>query len=145
MAPSTSKLQDIQRLVQQGEDSRSLLSGHATLLRQRLDIPARLRTSLREKPSHWITGGLASGFVASFLLRRKAPRTKKPKNRSLPLALVGITFAAVRPLLQGWLTSQVKNYVAGKPTAFSAIAAHRSRDPSPPDPKNSANARAPSP
>ena len=127
MASPTSKHQEIERLIRLSDDSRSLLVNHAMAIRQRLDVPTRLRHSVKENPGQWLFGGLASGIATSFLFRRKASSVKKVKNRSLPLALLGITFAAVRPLLQVWLTSQAKNYITGKPIEFPRISPRSSR------------------
>lgn len=120
MASSNSKNQKIERLARLSAESRVLLADHANAVRQRLDVPTRLRQSLKENTSKWLFGGLASGIAASFLFRRKSPRIANHKTRSLPLALLGITFAAVRPFIQGWLTAQFKNYLAGKPISFPA-------------------------
>jgi hypothetical protein len=127
MASPSSKNQKIERLIRLSEESRSILADHASAIRQRLDVPTRLRLSLKENPTQWLFGGLASGAAAGFLFRRKAPSVKNVKNRSLPLALLGITFAAVRPLLQVWFTAQVKNYIAGKPIEFPAISSRSPR------------------
>ncbi|NJR41639.1 MAG: hypothetical protein HC767_02195 [Akkermansiaceae bacterium] len=67
-----SKDQEIQRLIKLSESARVCLSREANLLKHRLDVPARLRSSLKENPTGWLFGSLGSGLVASLFFRRKA-------------------------------------------------------------------------
>lgn len=106
------KDQEIERLIRLGAAARFCLENEATLLRQRLDVPARIRGSLKSHPTGWLFGSLASGLAASLLFRGKSSAPKKP--RTLPTALLGLTLTAVRPLAKVWLTGQVKNYLAAK-------------------------------
>jgi len=71
-----------------------------------LDIPARIRGSLKEHPAIWLAGSLASGIATSFLFRRKPQATKK--HRSLSATLFGLTLTAARPLVKLWLGDQMK-------------------------------------
>jgi hypothetical protein len=102
---------EIQRLIRLSESARVCLSREADLLKQRLDVPARLRSSLKENPTGWLFGSLGSGLAASLLFRRKT-RTVETKKRTLPQALIGLTLTAARPLAKIWLTDQVKGYLA---------------------------------
>jgi hypothetical protein len=110
------KNQDIAELVRQSEAARSALSSDFLQLRQRIDVPSRLRDSLKANPTGWLVGALSSGFVASTMFRRKAatPSGLLQKKRSLPVALLGLTLTAVRPLAKHWLSGQVKTYLSGK-------------------------------
>jgi hypothetical protein len=102
---------EIQRLIELSENCRRFLENEATHLRQKLDIPSRVRDSLRESPTKWLAGSLASGFAASLLFRgRPAPATKR---RGIPATLLGLTLTAARPLLKVWLANQVKQVVTG--------------------------------
>jgi hypothetical protein len=103
------KDQDIERLIRLGETARSVLGHEAVLLKQRLDVPARIRGSLKEHPAGWLLGSLA----ASLLLRLR-PRPAEKKHRSVPLTLLGLTLTAVRPMAKIWLTDQVKSYLTGQ-------------------------------
>lgn len=131
MASSIAKNQEIQRLVSLSEESRLALGQEILAVRQRLDVKSRLRHSIMQKPSQWLFGGLASGIVASLLFRRRAPRVKSAAKRSLPLALVGIALAALRPFVQSWAIKYTKDYLAGKSFSFSTQAARPAR-PQPP-------------
>ena len=116
----------IEELIRQSEAARAFLSAEAATLRQRLDVPARLRGSLMAHPGGWMLGSLASGLAASLLLRRRPavkPTTKK--HRGLPAVLLGLGFTAVRPLLKVWLADQLKLWLSG------AAAPSAARRPSP--------------
>ena len=63
------KDQEIERLIRLGEAARTCLEHEAVLLKERLDVPARIRSSLKEHPAGWLLGSLASGLAASLLLR----------------------------------------------------------------------------
>lgn len=110
------KNQEIERLIRLGEAARSCLGNEAVLLKQRLDVPTRIRGSLKSHPAAWLFGSLASGFAAGLLLfRRKPAAAAEKKHRGLALTLLGLTLTAVRPFAKVWLTDQVKNYFAGQP------------------------------
>jgi hypothetical protein len=112
------KDQEIQRLIRLGEAARSCLEQEAVLLKQRLDVPSRIRGSLKQHPAGWLFGSLASGLAASLLLRLK-PRPQEKKRRGLPLTLLGLTLTAVRPIAKVLLTDQLKNYLTGQSRASS--------------------------
>jgi len=107
------KHQEIERLIRLGDAARSCLENEAISLKQRLDVPARIRGSLKEHPAGWLLGSLASGLAASLLLRFK-PAAAPKKHRGLPLTLLGLTLTAVRPLAKVWLTGRLNSYLAGQ-------------------------------
>jgi hypothetical protein len=102
---------EIQRLIRLSEASRSCLESEVITLRHRLDVPARIRGSLKEHPSTWLFGSLASGLAASLMFRRKPAAVKK--RRGIPGVLLGLTLTAARPLAKVWLADQLKHWVAG--------------------------------
>ncbi len=113
------KNQEIDRLILLGAMSRSRLGSEIGSLKEQLDVPARIRSSLKQHPTGWLLGAVASGLAASLLFRRQ-PVAAEKKHRSFPLALLGLTLTAVRPFAKVWLTDQVKNYLIGlhgKPAA----------------------------
>jgi len=110
--------------------ARSFLGDEALAARQRFDIPARLRGSLKEHPTGWLMGSLASGLAASLLFRGGKP-AKPEKRRGLPTALLGLTLTAVRPLAKVWLTNQVKHHLAGRFSSSSSNPSAESRSQSP--------------
>lgn len=105
------KSTEIERLIQTSHAARCFLDAEATSLRQRLDFPTRIRSSVKHHPTGWLAGFLASGLAAGLMFRRK-PVVVDQKRRSLPAAFLGLTLTAVRPVAKVWLTGQVKNFLA---------------------------------
>lgn len=103
---------EILKLIRLSDASRSRLESDAATLRHRLDVPARLLTSLKTHPSAWLLGSLGSGFAASLLFRRK-PAMPEKKHRGIKSALLGMAIAAARPLLKTWLTGQLRHWTTG--------------------------------
>ncbi len=131
MASSIAKNQEISRLTRLSEDARSALGHEVHAVRERLDVQSRLRHSIKQKPSQWLFGGLASGVAASLMFRRKPPRAKSTAARSFPVALLGIAFAALRPFIQSWAIKYTKDYLAGRSISFPGQPMRRVR-PQPP-------------
>ena len=121
MARKSQKNQEIQQLILRAESSRAVLGKELLEIKQRLDVPARIRGSLKESPSGWLLGSMASGFIVSRIFRRKpARKEKEKKKRGLFLTLLGLTLTAIRPLARIWLTDQLKHHLTGRPgTPFS--------------------------
>lgn len=107
--------QKIQGLIALSAAARSNLDTEATALRQRLDVPARLRGSLKSHPSGWLLGSLMVGLAGSLLLTRR-PAPVEKKKRGIPAVLLGLSLTALRPFAKVWLTDQVKHYLAGPRT-----------------------------
>lgn len=109
MDPSSIKQLEIDRLIALSAAARVRMSDEAAILRQRLDIPYRIRGSLKEHPSAWMVASLASGMAANFLFRRKPALPKK--TRGLSAVLLGIGLNALRPMAKIWLSNQVKQWI----------------------------------
>lgn len=107
---------EIRRLILLGDAARSCLSHEAAALKHRLDVPSRIRGSLKSHPTGWLFGSMAAGLATSLLFRRRPSKSvgAEIKRKSLPLALLGLTLTAVRPFAKVWLTDQVKNYLSGQ-------------------------------
>ena len=102
---------EIQRLIDLGAAARSRLGCEVTAIRGRLDIPLRIRASLKHHPAAWGMGSLASAFIASCMFHRKNPPLKK--CRGLPGTLLHITWSAARPLAKIWLAHHFKRWMSG--------------------------------
>lgn len=115
---------EIERLIRISESARSCLQDEAISLRRRLDVPARVRDSLKSHPMGWVLGSLGSGLAASLFFRRKAApaastaATAKP--RGWLASLLGLGLTAAQPLLKVWLTRQLTGYLAGRSGNFPA-------------------------
>lgn len=117
MDPKLPHHQEIERLIRASAVSRSCLQSEVSVLKQRLDFPSRIRSSLKSHPTAWVVGSLASGFATSLLFRRRAvPTGAKP--RGLALTLLGLALTAVRPFAKVWLADQVKQHLVGRSGAY---------------------------
>lgn len=127
-----SKDEELQRLTRIAAAARSHLSGEAIALKARLDVPARIRGSLKSHPTGWLVGSLVSGLAASLLFRRGSPREPK-KHRSFPIAILGLILTMVRPFAKVWATDLLKGYLLGEPfkKPFD-FPINRTRTPNPP-------------
>lgn len=98
---------EIERLIRHSENARACLESEAVRIKQRFDIPARVRHSLSEHPTSWLFGSLASGLVASlFLSRRHNKPVEKTNRKGVAGMLLGLTLTAARPLAKVWLSNQ---------------------------------------
>ena len=105
---------DIQQLIRLSDQARSCLNSEAAELRLKLDVPMRVRNSLRDHPGQWLMGSMGTGLIASLLLRRKPAKEKK--SRRFPSTLLGITLTAARPLAKVWLANHAKQWLAARLT-----------------------------
>ncbi len=112
-----SKQQEIERLVRLASSARSSLENEAITLKQRLDVPSRIKTSLRTNPAGWLFGSAASGLAASLFLRRKPARPEKPA-RGMALSLGGLILTVLQPIAKIWLTNALKNYLTASSSSF---------------------------
>lgn len=117
MAQELSEDQKIQNLIRQAQSARVCITREVADLKAKLDVPARLKNSLRIHPTGWLVGSLTSGFIGSLLLRGRRSSSAKRTRRTggLLFSLLGLALTAVRPLAKVWLKDQVKNYLSGKP------------------------------
>jgi hypothetical protein len=107
--------EQIQRLIRTSDAARGVLGSEIHAFKYKLDVPARLKDSLRSHPTGWLGGSLAAGLATSLLFRRKPKREKAPaKKKTLLGLLLTLAFATLRPFLKVWLTGQLKNYIAAK-------------------------------
>jgi hypothetical protein len=127
-----SKDEEIERLTLAAAAARAHLSNQATLLRQKLDVPARLHTSLKHHPTGWLFGSLASGLAASLLFRNRSHRGGERKPRGFLLAVFGLILTVVRPFAKVWVTDQLKNYLTGKPMDLAFLTPARRTRPNNP-------------
>ncbi|MES2996605.1 MAG: hypothetical protein V4733_07325 [Verrucomicrobiota bacterium] len=106
--------QKIRRLIEEAAVSRDFLSLEIVELKRKLDVPARMRESLREHPTSWVAGSAISGLFASLLFRR--PRKPKPKQaaKAAKTGVMGVLLASAvavaKPIAGRWLANRAKNY-----------------------------------
>jgi hypothetical protein len=103
---------EIERLIRLSDSARACLGSEAVRIKQRFDIPARIRGSLSAHPTSWLFGSLASGLAASLLFsRRRSKPAAKTNRRGVAGMLLGLTLTAARPLAKVWLTNQAGRWL----------------------------------
>jgi hypothetical protein len=115
MAKPTQQETEIAELIRRSEASRLRLSDAHAALKDRMDVSARLKESLKTEPAKWLGGSLVAGFVASRLFRprRKSaeniPRVKKQRNFLFGTLALATTLA--KPAAKIYATKLVKDYL----------------------------------
>lgn len=104
---------EIQRLIDTGASARATLGSEIRTFKHKVDVPSRLKDSLKSHPTGWLGGSVVAGMAGSLLFRRKAKR-EKPRKKGIIAFLLTLAFAAFRPFLKVWLAGQVKNYLSAK-------------------------------
>lgn len=106
-------------LIARLEDSRRHLGSELGSLREKLDVPRRVRTHIAKNPLLWFGGSAGAGLVASRLLR--FPRRKKDaKKKSLIAMLVPLVFSLSKPWIRKVATREIQR-------RFGGAAAHDTR------------------
>ena len=102
---------EIERLIRLSESARVCLESEAARIKQRFDIPARIRGSLSEHPTSWLFGSLLSGLATSMLFSRRRKPAAKTGHRGVAGMLMGLTLTAARPMAKIWLSNQVGRWL----------------------------------
>ncbi len=114
MAKSTQKSHELAELIRRSEAARIQI-GHAHLqFKKKLDIPLRIRDSLKSSPMKWLGGSLGVGFLGSFLFRSKRPEVRhepEKKHRGWFVGLLMMLFTLVKPSLKIYATKMLKDYL----------------------------------
>ena len=113
MASPLSNSEKIQRLIRTSEQARAVLGSEIRAAKHRLDVPSRVKDSLRSHPTGWLGGSAVAGLAASLLFRRK-PKVEKVKKKGLIGLVLTLLLAAARPLIQAWATGKVRDYLGTK-------------------------------
>lgn len=116
MDRKTAEKSEVERLIRLSAAARSRLAIDAATLREKLDVPARIRHSLHDKPGMWLTGSIVSGLAASMLFRRKKS-TRPEKSRGFAGTLLGLTLTTARPLLKIWLGDALRKWLTHRMSA----------------------------
>ena len=110
----------IEQLIRLSSAARACLESEAVILRERLDFPQRVRSSLSSNPATWMIGSLVSGMFASSLFRRRTPVAAPTKSRGAALGLLGLALTAAKPLAKVWLANQLKDWMMRSVPSASA-------------------------
>lgn len=107
--------QEIRELIRSSEAARAVLGTEIHALKYKLDVPSRLRDSLKNHPSGWLGGSLVAGMAGSLLFRRKSKRQKaEVKKKGVMGVLLGLALAAARPAAKVWLAGRLKDFIGSK-------------------------------
>jgi hypothetical protein len=107
---ATNQNPTIEALIQRSELSREELTGHIQILKHRINLPARLKESVRSRPGVWFGSSVAIGLLATMIFRRKSvPLPVKTKSRK---GLLGIAFTAAitlaKPAIKTLLLAEIR-------------------------------------
>lgn len=114
MAKPTQKSLELEELIRRSEAARIQI-GHAHLqLKKKLDIPLRIRDSLKSSPMKWLAGSLGVGFLGSFLFRSKRAEIKvepEKKHHGWFIGLLLMLFALAKPTIKIYATKMIGDYL----------------------------------
>lgn len=114
MAKPTQKSLELAELVRRGDVARIQIGQAHLELRRKLEVPLRIRDSLKSSPLKWIGGSLGLGFVSSFLFRSGRGESKhapEKKHRGWFVGLLMMIFALVKPSLKVYATKLLTDYL----------------------------------
>jgi len=115
MAKSTQKSLELEKLIRRSEAARVQIGQAQQQLRQKLDIPLRIKDSLMGSPMKWLGGSMVAGFVGSFLLRpRKSTFMGSViggRRRGWFLGLLMMLFSLAKPTLKIYAAKLLKDYL----------------------------------
>lgn len=99
---------ETEALIQRLEASRSDLGEQVVDLRQRLDVPTRIKSSVKGKPWLWFGGAMGAGLVLGRILRR--PKKTKIIRKKNPLIGFALTtgFALLKTALKQVVTNELQ-------------------------------------
>lgn len=103
---------ELERLIRRIGQSRSAVDHHARTLRDKLDVPTRIKSSLNSNPLAWFGGSVGVGLLTSWILRR--PK-KTQKRRGWSGLLLGTLFTLAKPTVQSVITSELQRRFIGHP------------------------------
>jgi hypothetical protein len=129
MAKPTQKSSEIAELIRCADAARFQIGQAHHRLKQKLDIPLRIRDSLKSSPLKWLTGSLATGFVGSFLFRSRKPRKDEAKkSRGWIMSSLSMAFNLAKPALKIYGAKILQDYLQHQ-LARRAAAQHEAQRP----------------
>jgi hypothetical protein len=117
MAKPTQKSPELEALIKRSEAARFQIGQEYLQLKQKLDVPLRIRDSLKSNPLKWLGGSMGAGFLGSFLFRSKRGKATdkvEKKHRGWFVKLLLMLFPLVKPTIKIYATKLLKDYVQGQ-------------------------------
>ncbi len=122
MARSTKQKAELEELVRRSEASRLRLADAHSALKDRLNVPARLVSSMKAEPKKWVGGSAVAGLLMSRIFRtKKAPEKVREvkRQRNFLLGTLALAGTVAKPVAKIYATKLVRDYFK-KQLAFGA-------------------------
>jgi hypothetical protein len=133
MAKPTQKSLELAELIRRSELARIQIGQAHLELKRKLEVPLRIRDSLKSSPLKWIGGSLGVGLVSSLLFRsgRSEPKyASEKKPRGLLAGSVAMIFTLVKPSLKVYATKLLTDYLQNQLSSrLSGSVRNDQRDP----------------
>jgi|694.fasta_scaffold05008_3 hypothetical protein len=114
MAKPTQKSLELAELVRRSDAARIQITQAHLELRRKLEVPLRIRDSLKSSPLKWIGGSLGIGFISSLLFRHRRSESKhshEKKHRGWFVGSLMMIFNLVKPSLKVYATKLLTDYL----------------------------------
>lgn len=134
MAKSTQQKKEFGELIRRSEAARLQIGLAHSRFKRRLDLPSRIKDSIKSEPGKWLGISAVVGFVGSVLLKsKKTPPIEKAgpfrKKRRFSLAMVALLVRLAKPaakiyatkLIKDYLTSRLQRGIARRPAVESRL------------------------
>jgi hypothetical protein len=116
MARPTHQAARLAELTQQAAASRLVISEGYIQLRNRLDVSARIKESIANHPTKWVSGTLAAGLFVSrfFKTGKKAAKivaTANGSSHGLLFRSAAMIFSLSKPFLKTYALKILQDYL----------------------------------
>jgi hypothetical protein len=133
MAKPTQKSQELAELIRRSEIARVQIGQAHLELKRKLEVPLRIRDSLKSSPLKWLGGSLGLGFVGSFLFksrRKESIPMPEIKPRGFISGLLMMIFTLVKPSIKVYATKLLTDYLQSQLSGrFNGTKQNDPRDP----------------
>lgn len=119
MAERTQERTKLAELVRRSGTARIQIGLAHANLRRRLDIPERLKESIKSQPMKWLGGSMLAGLFGSFIFKGGI-RKKESISRAgglgnfLTSGLLKLLYKLVKPAAQIYATKLLKDYLEAR-------------------------------
>lgn len=101
---------EVEALIRRLQRSREDLGHHYVELQHKLDLPSRIKHSVRRNPLVWFGGSAGLGLLSTRLFRRPKKAVKKSGKLGF---LIATTFTILKPTLTRVITSELQRRFIG--------------------------------
>ena len=116
MARKSQKALEFAELVRKNEAARLKLGAAHRDLRHKLDVPSRVKESIKSQPQKWLGASVVAGFVGSLLIKSKRGKEKRKlaaagKRKRLFPAPVSMLLTLLKPAIKIYVAKILKDFV----------------------------------